>query len=136
MIALDTNVLARFYISPASEDDRKQADLAESILTSERALFVPVTVSLELAWLLRVVYEQGPPAIKRVFDHLLALPNITVEDAGALTRASEWHLKGLEFADALHLAKSSTCASLVTFDSSFVRRARRLALLPAVSASA
>lgn len=104
-------------------------------MTSERTLFVPITVSLEFAWLLRAVYEQAPAAIKRGFDHLLALPNITVEDAGAVTRATEWHTKGLEFADALNLAKSSTCAKLVTFDSLFVRRARRLALLPVVSAS-
>lgn len=136
MIALDTNVLARFYISPASDEDRKQADQAEAILASERTLFVPITVSLELAWLLKAVYEQGPAAIKRVFDHLSALPNITVEDAGALAQATEWHIKGLEFADALHLAKSSTCTGLVTFDSLFLKRARRLASHPAVAASA
>ena len=38
--------------------------------------------------------------------------------------AAAWHAKGIDFADALHLAKSASCSELVTFDARrFARRA-------------
>jgi predicted nucleic acid-binding protein len=59
---------------------------------------------------------------------------VTVEDAGAVDQAAQWHIKGLDFADALHLAKSAACSGLATFDDKrFARRAQRLGLKPPVS---
>ena len=53
MAALDTNVLVRFLV----QDDAKQGLLARELIRSTLAkgepLFVPVTVMLELEWVLR-----------------------------------------------------------------------------------
>jgi hypothetical protein len=58
VIALDTNVLARYYVAsgeadgadPATEDQRQAA---RALIESGRPLFLPKTVSLELEWRLR-----------------------------------------------------------------------------------
>ncbi|KAB2944396.1 MAG: twitching motility protein PilT, partial [Burkholderiaceae bacterium] len=53
MPALDTNVLVRYVV----EDDAKQLAAARRLIrrciNEGRALFVPVTVTLELEWVLR-----------------------------------------------------------------------------------
>jgi predicted nucleic acid-binding protein len=51
-----------------------------------------------------------------------------------VSEAVEAYLRGLDFADALHLAASSGCDVLVTFDvRAFARRASRLRLKPPVT---
>lgn len=133
MIALDTNVLARFYAAPGSPSEVAEQRRAAALLASERALFVPVTVVLELAWVLIGRYECAPPTVERVFAHLLSLPNVTVESDAAVALAVAWHRKGLDFADALHLARSGHCTELASFDKRrFANRAGRLGLRPAV----
>lgn len=82
---------------------------------------------------LRAFYRFRPEAFARVVDHLIGLPNVTVEDWSAVAEAVEWHRDGLDFADALHLTRSSHCDRLVTFDDRrFARRARRLGTQPPV----
>jgi predicted nucleic-acid-binding protein len=134
MIALDTNVITRLFITPADTGERKQQAVSSALLKSQRAFFVPVTVALELAWLLKSKYDHDARAIKSVLDHLMGLRNVTVEDAGAVDQAAQWHIKGLDFAVALHLAKSAACSELATFDDKrFAGRAQRLGLRPPVS---
>lgn len=53
MRAVDTNVLARYYL----RDDAAQARVADRIL-SDGDVFVPKTVVLELEWVLRSIAEQ------------------------------------------------------------------------------
>ena len=128
MRAVDTNVLARYYL----RDDPAQARLAESAL-STGDLFVPKTVVLELEWVLRSVAEQ--PAAK-VFDclaHLLALPGVTVEAHDQVEAALRHGRDGMDFADALHHAASHACSEMLTFDDrGCARRAARLGLTPPV----
>lgn len=120
MRAVDTNVLARYYLA----DDQAQARIAKGVLESG-AVFVPKTVMLELSWVLRSVAEQ--PALKALecLRHLAALPGVIVEDAEEIQAALELCAQGLEFADALHLCASSACAEMLTFDDRFVRRASK-----------
>ena len=128
MIAVDTNILARYYVQ--DEDDReavRQHPVAVRIMADTPRLFVPKTVVLELEWVLRGFYEFTRAAILKVFDHLLALPNVTLEDEAAVERAVALYRDGLDFADALHQASSARCSELLTFDDrGFVRKAKRL----------
>ena len=58
MKAVDTNVLARYYVQ--ADDDReatKQHPIAVRIMTESPRLFVPKTVMLEFEWVLRGFYE-------------------------------------------------------------------------------
>ena len=131
MKALDTNVLARYYL----DDDARQSRIAFAVMQRERALFVSRTVLLELNWVLRFnsVNPQTEAATRAVLEHLVSLPNVTVEDADVVRTALQLNARGIEFADALHLAAAHRCTAMLTFDDRrFARRARELGVKPAV----
>ena len=134
MIALDTNILARFYCDDPSDPEAvRQRPAARDLLEREPALFVPVTVVLELEWVMRGFYRLSPEDFARAMRHLLGLANVTVEDWERVDRALELHLEGLDFADALHWARSGHCHAVASFDGrGFARRVRRLNLQPQV----
>ena len=128
MRAVDTNILARFYL----QDDAAQGRMAASVLAAGD-VFVPKTVILELEWVLRYVAEQPESKVIECLAHLITLPGITVEDRDEIEAALSHCRKGIDFADALHLAASKACSELLTFDDrGFARRARTLRLKPPV----
>jgi predicted nucleic-acid-binding protein len=134
MFALDTNVLARYYVR---EEDatgtRSQHEAARRVMESGVRLFVPKTVLLELEWVLRGVYGQTPRDVCRVMEQLLSLAHVEVEDRAAVEHALGNLRRGLDFADALHHASSAACDAFLTFDARrFAGRARRMALAPPV----
>ena len=134
MIALDTNVLARFYVDdPADPEAAGQRPVAYEVVTRSPNLFILLTVTLELEWVLRAFYRFEASQVTQVMEHLLGLPNINVEDAGRVARAMNLLEQGMDFADALHLAGSEHCEALYTFDDRrFARRARRIGATPNV----
>ena len=134
MIALDTNVLARFYIEEREAEARKQHLSAKRVM-SQPALFVPRTVVLELEWVMRGGYGYAREEIAGVIEHLLGLPNVTVENWQMVSDAANAYRAGLDFADALHLAAANACESMVSFDKKFSKAAAKLALRPQVAAS-
>lgn len=127
MDSVDTNLLVRFY----TDDEPRQADIAEAILSSGNPVFVPASVILELVWVLqRTRYRLPRSRVVAILRHLLAVQNIEVERAAAVTVAVNAYERGLDFADALHLAKSAHCERLLTFDRRLVNRAKKLRLMP------
>lgn len=134
MIALDTNILARFYVDdPADPEAANQRPIARRLLAESPHVFVPLTVILELEWVLRAFYGFVAKDFVSVVEHLLGLPNVHVEEWPRIVDALAWHAKGLDFADALHLQASSHCAEFMSFDDRrFARRAKRLGVTPAV----
>jgi predicted nucleic-acid-binding protein len=126
--AVDTNILARFYL----RDDAAQARVAAGVLSAGN-VFVPKTVILELEWVLRYVADQPEDKVIECLAHLIALPGITVEDRDEIEAALGYCRNGIDFADALHLAASNACTELLTFDDrGYARLARRLRLKPPV----
>jgi predicted nucleic-acid-binding protein len=134
MIAVDTNILARFYCDdPDDPESGRQRPLARRVMIESRAVFVPMTVILEFEWVMRGFYEAEPESFCDAVGHLLGIPHVTVERWEAVKDALDLHRRGLDFADALHWACSAGCEHLVSFDDRrFVRRARRLGLVPEV----
>ena len=134
MIALDTNILARYYVVDAAdvESARQHAQVVKMLSGSDR-FYVPKTVLLELEWVLRGFYDQARVDILRVFDHLMAMPKVRVEDESVVTAAIDTYRAGLDFADALHHASSHNCERFLTFDDrGFARPAARMTLKPTV----
>ena len=132
MLALDTNILARYYVREGGAA-RRQEEVARSVIESGVQLFVAKTVVLELEWVLCGVYGHPSKDVCRVFDHLLSQEHIDVEDRLAVESALGNLRRGLDFADALHHASSRACEALLTFDArGFVGKARRLAITPPV----
>ena len=134
MIAIDTNILARFYVDdPSDREAASQRPVARKILVESPSLYVPMTVILELEWVLRAFYRFEAADFVRVVRHLLGLSHVVVGGREQVEIALDWHHEGLDFADALHLAASAHCKKFLSFDSRrFARRAERLALSPPV----
>ena len=132
MRAVDTNVLARYYL----RDDAAQARIATRIL-SAGDVFVPKTVILELEWVLRSVARQPAGKVIDCIAHLTALPGVTIENFDEVETVLDHCRRGIDFADALHLAASHACREMLTFDDrGYVRRATKLGLKPAVKLAA
>ena len=134
MIAVDTNILARFYCDdPDDPEAKRQRPLARRVMVESTAILVPLTVILEFEWVMRGFYEAAPEDFCRAVEHLLGMPHVTVDRWEAMKDALQLHRQGLDFTDALHWACSANCERFVTFDDrKFARRARRLGMKPDV----
>ena len=134
MIAVDTNILARFYCDdPEDTEAKRQRPVARRVMVESASLFVPLTVVLEFEWVMRGFYQASTEEFCLAIEHLMGVSHVTVERWEAVADALNLHRRGLDFADALHWASSSACAGLVTFDDKgFARRAKRLGLTPEV----
>ena len=128
MITLDTNLLARLLL----RDDLRQHDQVVRLLAQPGSFTAPVTVFLELVWVLEV-NDCTRAEIVTGMRLLLALQNFKPDRPEALGLALDWYGKGMDFADALHLALGAHSTQLWTFDNSFARKARHLGTSPAVS---
>ena len=127
-VALDTNVLVRLLVN----DDPVQAEQAAALIDSSAACFVPITVVLELEWVLRGAYKLPKEAVIAAFEGLLAIRHLHLEQDDCVRQALEAHREGMDFADALHLVRSEGCQAMASFDRSMATLALQLNLQPAV----
>ena len=105
MAALDPNILVRFLV----EDNASQLAAAKKLITrcvNEReSLYVPVTVSLELEWVLRSNFGFRKEAVIDTLSQLLSSFELTFESEGALEVALTLYGKGgADYSDCLHVA--------------------------------
>ena len=120
MTAVDTNILVRLLTG----DDPRQEAAARSLFAAG-PIWIAKTVLLETGWVLRSLYGFEESASRDTFTKLLGLENVHAEDEPAVAAALSLTAQGIEFADAMHLASRPPGAAVVSFDQSFVRRARR-----------
>jgi predicted nucleic acid-binding protein len=118
---VDTNILVRLL----TRDDEGQFQKAFALFNKD-TVFIPDTVMLETEWVLRFAYSFTFNKICDAFAKLLSLPNVKTKNPDNLFLAIEWTRKGLDFADALHLACSKDSENFATFDSDFIRRSKGL----------
>jgi len=130
LIALDTNILARYLL----DDEPAQARAARRLLADAQAEYwIPVTVVLELAWVLRK--SDAPRAVIMVrVRGLLSLRNVRAQNADLVFQALGWAAQGMDLADALHLALSGKAERFATFDEALIKQARKLGVQPPVFA--
>ena len=131
MKSLDTNVLARFFIDDADDAQAARQRPTAIAALSERA-YVSVTVLLELEWVMRGFYDFSRRDVARVMRALVGIEHVALEDRDAVLAALDAFDAGLDFADALHVARSSRAAVFATFDRQLARRAKALALSPPI----
>jgi predicted nucleic-acid-binding protein len=127
MISLDTNILARIV----TQDDPDQLQAARN-LVKENACFVPLTVALELEWVLRSPYKLDMNTVADAFDKLLQVRNLHFEREPSIRRAVTLYRTGFDFADAMHHAASDGCDELATFDTQFITKAAHADMSPVV----
>ncbi len=131
MKSLDTNMLARFFVDDADDPQAAKQRPAAVAALSGRA-FVTVTVLLELEWVMRGFYTLPRRDFARALRALSGIEHIALEDRDAVLSALEAFDAGLDFGDALHLARSSRAATFCTFDKALAKRVKARGLLPAV----
>jgi len=121
VIAVDTNVVVRLLTG----DDKSQQARAERLFR-DHEIFIGATVFLESEWVLRFSYGYDPARIRDAFKKLLGLDNVSASHPSALAMALERYARGLDFADALHLALAGDCERFATFDARFIKKAQTL----------
>jgi predicted nucleic-acid-binding protein len=120
MIAVDTNVLVRLL----TNGDLKQAAAARSQFARE-PIWMAKTVLLETGWVLRSLYGLEETEIRAAFTKLLGPKNVHAEDESSVAAALALTARGIELADAMHVCSGPPGVAFVSFDKSFVGRARR-----------
>lgn len=127
MIAVDTNILARYLV----EDDAEQTAIATAIveraIESDEPLFVTQIVLCELVWVLSFAYRFKRADILNVLQSLRRGTHVRLEGADEVRRATESFAAGRgDFADYLiaEHAVASGCSTVVTFDRALHRDAR------------
>jgi predicted nucleic-acid-binding protein len=81
---------------------------------------------------MRGFYELPRGDIQKVFQSLCGLENVKIEDREIVLSALTAYQQGLDFADALHLARSGRCRAFLTFDQHLQKRAKAARLTPIV----
>jgi predicted nucleic-acid-binding protein len=120
MIALDTNVVVRLI----TRDDPAQVARARAMIL-ERGALVQMTVLVETEWVLRSSYGYGRGAIASALALLSETGSLSVEDASAFPAILDAYRRGMDFADAVHLAGSRGADAFATFDRALIAGARR-----------
>lgn len=121
MPALDTNVLVRYVVRDDSGQLVAAKRLIDRCVGEGLSLFVPVTVTLELEWVLRASFGYAKDVVLQVLSSLLSAAELAFESEHALEVALQLHREGTaEFADCLHIALSTEAGEqpLWTFDKS------------------
>ena len=90
------------------------------MLAHRDGVFVAKTVLLELEWVLRTACKLPRPDIHSAIGKLLGLANLNTESPGQVSQALDGCSRGLDFADAMHLAASAADEGMFTFDVRFV----------------
>ena len=120
MLAVDTNIVVRYLTA----DHPEQFAKASALIRGED-IYVCTTVLLETEWVLR----RGLPVQPRS-NHCWSnrLCGTTARHIGEplIAKALAWMRAGLDFVDALHLAKAGGGEAFVSFDQRFAAVANAL----------
>lgn len=118
-VAIDTNVLVRLLV----RDDPSQQAMAQTVLSpfarQPQAVWVPVTVVLELEWVLRSRYRLPKSDFVRTLHALMTSIELDFQAEDAMEQALAYYEDGTaDFADCLHLALAGQADALpfLTFD--------------------
>jgi len=121
MIGVDTNILVRAILG----DDPKQSPLARRAIENARDILVPITVLIELAWVLKSV-GWNRQQIHQALSTLAQQPTVHLDRAVEAQAALDDFKAGpADFADylALHQARSLGARKLLTFDRKLAKSA-------------
>jgi predicted nucleic-acid-binding protein len=119
MPALDTNVLVRYVVA----DDVAQLAAAKRLISrcvaAGETLFIPVTVVLELEWVLRASFGFAKDDVMSTLSSLFSAVELSFQEERALEVALQLFREGsADFADCLHIALAAQAGEqpLWTFD--------------------
>jgi predicted nucleic-acid-binding protein len=83
-------------------------------------------VLLETEWVLRRGYRFSRQRVVAALAAFAGLPRVTLEDPALAAKALDWTRHGMDFSDALRLAKAQGCEAFVSFDQRLAATANAL----------
>lgn len=119
MAALDTNILVRYLVQDEVAQVATARRLIQRCVREGESLFVPVTVMLELEWVLRSSFGYAKDQTMQALSDLLSAAELSFESDRAIEVALELYRRGpADFADCLHVALAAQAGKLPlwTFD--------------------
>ena len=126
MPAVDTNVLVRLLVADDPGQLKQVERLIDEATRTGTTLFVPISVALELEWVLRTRYEIPKREIIETYVALLERKELDFQSEAALEHAIYYcRDTNADFADCIHVALAEVAGETPLF--SFDRRAGRLA---------
>jgi predicted nucleic acid-binding protein len=125
VLAIDTNIIVRYLTA-----DHPVQSVQAKALVEGTDVFVSTTVLLETEWVLRSAYGFAVSQLVSALRGFAGLPRVALEDAPLTARALDWMERGLDFADALHLAGAAECGAFISFDRRLAAAANRLDAIP------
>lgn len=110
MKAVDTNILARWL----TRDDPVQTALADQVMLAP--VFVPLTVLIELSWLLTRSFHFTRTMLNDAVGTLLEVETIAIASEAGVRWALERHADGADLPDMLHLVASHGADAFLSFE--------------------
>ena len=100
MIALDTNVLARYIVRDDPRQTATATGLIESMCTKDEPGIITITVLCELVWVLDCGYKYDRPLIANTIKRILSSDDLLVEQSELAWQALNLYMSGkADFAD-------------------------------------
>jgi predicted nucleic-acid-binding protein len=119
MAALDTNVLGCYLVQGDEKQFASAKKLIAAALRDGETLYVPISVTLELEWVLRSNYGFDRAQVSVTFASLLSASELAFESERAIEIALALFKKNAtDFADCIHIASAHVAGEspLWTFD--------------------
>ena len=117
--SIDTNILVRHIVKDHELQSLAVTKLFDRHIRKSESLFVPITVMLELEWVLRSQYKFSKGDVIRGMSALLETLELVFESEGALEQALDiYEVGNADFAEYLHLslARIGDALPFYTFD--------------------
>ncbi len=124
MTTLDTNVLVRLLVDDDPVQRAAAVRLVNRCTQNGQSLFVPLTVALELEWVLRSRYRFSKESIVATLASLLETRELLFQDESAVEHALHCYRgSNADFAECLHLGCATVAGQLPleTFDKQAAR---------------
>ena len=121
MIALDTNILIRYFSDEGDAASRRAIRLIERELTVDRPGFIAAVSLCEIVWVVRSRYGFRLAAQKALIEVLLAAAQIVIEHEAAVRSALDTTHPDLADAIIHHVGLANGCTHTLTLDRRFAR---------------
>lgn len=121
MIAIDTNILARYIVEPDGVEGALASQLLEDRLSQNDPGFVSVVVVAELLWVLGVRYGVSHDQQRAIVEKLLEMPQLVVERSDAIEKALASPHRGIADCLVHEIGQAAGCSYTATFDKRFAR---------------
>lgn len=118
MIALDTNVLVRYFAQDDVAQSAKASQLIESLHETQQG-FITQIVLIETIWVMKRLFEADRETVSAIVKNMLQVPSFIIENREAVSHAVDlFSTTNADFADCLiaKVAELNGCTDVMTFD--------------------